>query len=190
MNLIYTSYPYIGSYHQIPAWIQLLMAAKRNVYLPSVPLLKQKELLDILHEQTPKELFKTLWLPLGMDQTLEEPLDEAKVERMLESTINQLSHNLCWKHQYMLIRSDLVMVDLDLPSYGEVAVDVMIASALQIPIIGVCAKIFQAPPIAERLECLIHPSKVQTFLQTLPPPPETPSEEPPPPEKSSDGSTV
>ena len=166
--MIYASYAYIGNSAVPPTWVQHLLVAKQKVYLPSVALVQQKWIMEVLYQHAPAEKLSLLWLPLGLDQTLGESLDDAKVDRMLSASINQLSDNITWAHQYVLVRSDVVMVDLDMPSYGEVAFDILIASALGIPVVGVCSKIFQAPQLLSRFECIIHPSKVQTFLKTLP----------------------
>lgn len=169
--MIYASYAYVGSPSVssfLPAWVQYLLKVKQQTYLPSIALIQQKNIMEVLYKHSPAEKFSLLWLPLGLSQDLEDGLDDDKVNHMLSASINQLSDNLMWMHQYVLIRSDVVMADLDIPSYGEVAVDILVASALGIPVIGVCSKVFQAPHLLNRLECIIHPSKVREFLKTLP----------------------
>ena len=68
---------------------------------------------------------------------------------------------------YCLIRSDMMLVDLSMPGYGEQGVDVLFGHLGQMPIIGITDRYQNAPALLQRLDCLIAPDSIGQIVRAV-----------------------
>ena len=74
---------------------------------------------------------------------------------------------VAYKDLYCLMRSDVMLVDLSSPGYGEQGIEVLFGHIGRLPIVGLTDR-FQTPPsILSRLDCLIAPTNTQQIVRAI-----------------------
>lgn len=71
------------------------------------------------------------------------------------------------KDLYCLMRSDIMLVDLSTPGYGEQGADVLFGQLGGMPIVGITDRFQNAPSLLARIDCLIAPTRVEQIIHVV-----------------------
>ena len=71
------------------------------------------------------------------------------------------------KSLYVAARSDIVLVDLDSPGYGEAGQDVMYAYLFGIPVVGISHRFILSPWVTVKLRAVIFPRTTDEIVQQV-----------------------
>jgi len=138
--LIYAAYPVLG-YDQKPPWVGLLeqhIKGKGHVlYQPTDDgsTLGSKAFVDMMQRKP----YPTRGLHLSED--LARPYDEVKDV----FNCDYIHDMIVFRDQYVLLRSDLVIVDGNNPSYGGVPMIAMLAQQVEVPLVLVSNRTVPSP---------------------------------------------
>lgn len=102
---------------------------------------------------------------LKLDPMLLEPL--GTVLSRLRAADESPSIDVAFKSLYVLLRSDIVLVDLNQPGHGEASQEVVYAYLSDIPIVGVAHRFILSPWMINKLSAVIFPRTSDAIVQQV-----------------------
>lgn len=93
---------------------------------------------------------------LKLDPMLFEPLTTQVMGRM-QAGDGGPTIDVPFKNLYVLLRSDIVLVDLNVPSHGGKAQEVLYAYLLGVPVVGVAHRFILSPWLVEKCKAVVFP---------------------------------
>lgn len=102
---------------------------------------------------------------LKLDPALLEPL--GSVLPRLRAADGSPSIDVAFKALYVLLRSDIVLVDLNQPGHGESSQEVVYAYLSGIPIVGVAHRFILSPWMINKLNAVIFPRSSDEIVQQV-----------------------
>jgi len=173
--LIYLSYP-LMDYDEPPRWVEpfkrSLMGQMENwsYYDPilgfSGNIESEAGLVGILSD--PKRVSALAVQAAGhlrLDPDLFKPLSEALPR--LRVADSSPTADVAFKNVYALLRSNVVVADLDNPDHGEKTQEVMYAYLIGVPVVGVAQRFMFSPYVAEKISALVRPDPNAIVRQVL-----------------------
>jgi hypothetical protein len=166
MTLITTSYPN-NVFLTKPNWIDILKEnsyIKSNsiaVYDPSQALIDNEDNLRII-----EALSRSLSSNITVKQDVGKPFDEVK-DILFRSNDTLYSSEIEFQSQYIISRSDLLIVDLNEPSYGRSIVDICYANSVNVPVIGILHKCVIDPLVQSRVNALVSINSIDDIIRQI-----------------------
>jgi len=102
---------------------------------------------------------------LRLDPMLFHPL--TKVMDRMKANDQGPSVDLPFKNLYALIRSDIVLLDLNVPEHGEKSQEVLYAYLCNIPVVGIAHRFILSPWIVGKVKSVIFPSTTDEIVQQV-----------------------
>lgn len=102
---------------------------------------------------------------LRLDPALLLPLPE--VHNRLRQADSGPSVDVAFKNIYVLLRSDLVLVDLNAPSHGETAQEVLYAYLFGVPVVGIAHRFILSPWVVGKVKAVIFPSSSDDIVHQI-----------------------
>ena len=97
---------------------------------------------------------------------------------------NWFARDLEFRDLYLLLRSDIILADLNSPSFGSVSMEILYGYLMDIPVIGVCHKVFQTHWVTNKLAAMVAAKSAESLINIIIAngilPPHTQEPEPPP----------
>jgi hypothetical protein len=184
MKLIYLSSSMMDQSRE-PTWFPMIMnhplaRAEGWVFYNPWRLLREQPLVaKIIFEREPCKRLLTNYETLKLDSELLSILNDKLALRLDSADRTNTTSDLVLKDLYVLIRSDVMVVDLDVPSHGGKSQETYIASLGDIPIIGVTSRFVLTPWLLRLVDVLVPTSaqdsrigariaqQIQAFSPTL-----------------------
>jgi hypothetical protein len=174
--LIYTSFAIMGQEAK-PLWIEavkrhpLAMAAKWEFYDPWEPISVQlakdgfaselsKPAIELAHDPTLK-------MDPRITSVLDEPVKLALKQADIETAEGGDAMLTEFKDLYALTRSQIMLVDLSVPSFGGRSQEVLYAYLLEIPIIGISSRFMNSPWLINKCEVVLQPNADRIMKQIV-----------------------
>jgi len=146
-----------------PDWVEklsnhpLLQQERWALYRPTLGFIEQLNgnttLLASLSRSI--ELSEPIRTALKLDPDLLEPL--GKVVGRLERSDHHPSLDVAFKRLYALLRSDIMLVDMNEPDHGCRSQEVMYAYLSNVPIVGIAHRFILSPSMVGRVGTVIFP---------------------------------
>lgn len=168
--LVYCAYPMAKTE---PQWVAPLAAAlhgvpKVSLYRPWIPLHEQLQNPDLRDDlmRPPRPAFVENFKAFRLRDELFGDLDE--IGGFLASADgDEPLIKAADKDLYCLMRSDMMLVDLSAPGYGEQGLDALFGHLGGMPVIGLTDRFQNAPSLVSRLDCLIAPTNVGQITHVI-----------------------
>lgn len=170
--LVYVAYPMSPVE---PQWVAPLAAAlhekhRVHLYRPWIPLNEQLQNPDLRDDllRPPRPSFIDHHKALKLPDILFGDLNDPEVQAFLlqadgaDPLIKSADKDL-----YCLMRSDMMLVDLSTPSFGDQGVDLLFGHLSGMPVVGLTDRFQNAPSLVSRLDCLIAPTSVGQIVRAI-----------------------
>ncbi len=102
---------------------------------------------------------------LKLDPMLFQPLSE--VLPRLRAADDSPTLDVAFKNLYVILRSDVVLVDLNQAGHGESAQEVLYAYLCNIPVIGIAHRFILSPWMANKLNAVVFPRTTDEIVQQV-----------------------
>ena len=171
--LVYCSYPILGQQSE-PSWVSSLsdvLSRNKGQYCLYRPWLTLED--QLKNSDLQQCLVKDPNPILGNNSSL------FKIPDRVFSPVSDVINDLLFfdgtdphvlmpiKDLYCLVRSQILIADISLPSYGEVPSDVLLAYMANIPVIGITNRFVNSPSLVSKMEALITAPNVSTVISKL-----------------------
>jgi len=169
--LIYCSFPIMG-YSQKPQWVDNLKnslfvkSQEWLIYDPYIKVGEQPTLLDAVPQLQINKLADTHHALLKIHELCLSSSPEA-IQQLFRSDVGDLATDVIFKDLYFLIRSNIVIVDLNHKSSGGTPQEVLYAHILNIPIYGISAKSHQSPWMYQRMRAVLNPRSIDDVIEEI-----------------------
>lgn len=156
-----------------PQWVAPLASELRgvkrvNLYRPWLPLREQLQNPDVRDalSRKPRHQFAKNQNALRLPDWMFAPLPEAMpILDEIESSDHLIRS--ADRHLFCLMRSDLMLVDLSTPGYGDQGIDTLFGHLGGMSMIGLTDRFQNAPSLVSRLVCLIAPTSVEQIAHAI-----------------------
>ncbi len=102
---------------------------------------------------------------LRLDPLLFAPIDEVK-DRLLAAD-RFATTDVSFKHLYALLRADILLLDLNVPSHGGKFHESLYAHLFGIPIVGIAHRFILSPWTTERCDALVFPKDTDEIVRQV-----------------------
>jgi hypothetical protein len=159
--LIYCSFPIMG-YDSKPDWVDSLKNSlfakemKWSFYDPYISVREQPELLQNIQQFKINKIAEENTNLLKLNTMMLNSTPEA-IQQLIRCDDMELSTDVLFKDLFMLIRANVMVVDLNRKTSGGTAQEVLYAHLLNIPVVGISFKFQVSPWMHQRCRSIINP---------------------------------
>jgi len=172
MKLIYCSFNLVDS-DGPPDWISKLKVnpvvrqEKWSIYNPYMSFSENvgadATILTLLND--PQRIAKADPKALKLEPDLFKGLQD--VMPRITASDSSASIDVAFKSLYVILRSDLVLVDLNSPGHGEASQEIMYAYLFGIPVIGLAHRFILSPWVVNKVRAVIFPRTTDEIVQQV-----------------------
>lgn len=168
---IYASFPMLG-YTTKPLWVDELknntFVKSQNwvVYDPTILIGHQNDVIDYIPKSNINKIALEHHKLLKLNELSLSNSPEA-IQQLQRSDTGQLSSDIVYKDLFLLMRSDVVLVDLNKKSAGGTPQEVLYAHLLNIPIIGISHMPSVSPWMHYRIPVIANPKNIDDLIKLI-----------------------
>jgi hypothetical protein len=174
MTLCYVSYPLIDT-DKVPRWIAsfaahpLVQQESWGIYDPGLGFAGNMQnprcLVPLSESHRISERATRNREALRLDPALFAPLTRESMRR-IEAADAGPSVDIPFKHLYALLRSDVVLADLDEPNHGE-SHEVLYAYLLGVPVVGIANRFILSPWVTEKCNVVVFNDNADAIVRQV-----------------------
>jgi len=171
MTLIYCAYPLIDRVGE-PDWVGKLADhpfVKREgwgLYRPALGFMENAESLDVVAAlNRPPCVTAATAAGLKLDADLLKPLGQVKGR--LTVADNGPFIDVQFKRLYALLRSDIVVADLNVPDHGCKAHETLYAYLVDVPVVGIAHRFILSPAMLDKVSCVLFPRSSDEIVRQV-----------------------
>lgn len=171
MTLIYCAYPLIDRDGE-PDWVGKLADnrfVKREgwaLYRPAYGFMENAESLDVVAAvNRPARITEATARSLKLDPDLLKPLGQ--VRNRLAAADDGPFIDVSFKRLYALLRSDIVVADLNAPDHGCKAHETLYAYLIDVPVVGIAHRFILSPAMLDKVSCVLFPRSSDEIVRQV-----------------------
>ena len=161
MKLIYCAYALIDR-QQEPDWVgkfadnEFVKREGWALYRPVLGFMENaSSLATVAALDRPARISAAEAASLKLDPDLLKPL--AKVRDRVSVADNGPFLDVSFKRLYALLRSDVVLADLNVPDHGCKAHETLYAYLIDVPVVGIAHRFILSPAVLDKVSCVLFP---------------------------------
>lgn len=171
MKLIYCAYSLID-HGKEPEWVGSFSAhpfVQREgwaLYRPVLGFMENAETLSVLAAlNRPPRIGVAEAKSLKLDEELMLPL--GRVKDRLALADSEPSLDVSFKRMYALLRSDVLLVDLDTADHGCRAHEALYAYLIDVPVVGIAHRFILSPAMLAKMSCVLFPRSSDEIVRQV-----------------------